>query len=128
MMLLLLALLTDPAVRRTADPGTNRAAVAASTNPRPVSSTLVTDDRQWFPLSSHPGYYGYGRLNAAGELVVEWHCYGRGGQVTRGPVPELFVAAPPNVPTSSLRVPTPVSAPAPFRYYYPSLSPCAGGN
>lgn len=52
---------------------------AAQYIPAPVKS--------WHALSSHPGYLGYGALNARGEVVTEFHCRLGTSAVIAGPAP-----------------------------------------
>ncbi len=55
----------------------------AYATPAPVAPV-----KSWRPLSSHPGYLGYGSLNASGQLVVEWHVREGSTDVRAGRVPD----------------------------------------
>jgi hypothetical protein len=56
--------------------------------PRVVAAPVKT----WHTLSSHPGYLGYGALNARGEVVVEFHCRAGSTEVVAGPAPSVVSA------------------------------------
>lgn len=83
--------------------------VALGFKPEP---TTPPDDRQWFPLAApYQGYQGFGRKNAAGLLVVDWHCKDGTTDVRPGlpqlvnnpyklPAPSYYRAAP-SCPTGS---------------------------
>ena len=66
--------LAREAGRRVSD-GENRAQV-------PPAGT------QWYSLTTHPGYEGYGALNARGEVVVEWHRRAGSSDIRPGRVPD----------------------------------------
>jgi len=81
-------------------------AVALDFKPEP-KRTAPPDDRRWFPLSTHPGYYGFGRLNGAGQVVVEQHRFGAGGDVRPGPAPSVApVLAVPSCANGQCAAPT----------------------
>lgn len=74
----------DPAQKHGSPSG-----LALDFKPEPKTkpeATAPADDRQWFELTSPAGYFGYGRKNEQGEVVVEWYCQAGTVVVRRGPL------------------------------------------
>jgi hypothetical protein len=56
--------------------------------PAPAPFGPAGPPKTWYALTSHPGYEGFGALNARGEVVVEWHRRAGSSAVVRGPAPD----------------------------------------
>ena len=88
-ILLVLAFLAGDS-RPAAAPPERPAVGAYSASPpaEPSTDGASADDRQWWALTTHPGYYGFGRKNAAGAVVSEFHRFGEYGEIRPGPAPD----------------------------------------
>jgi hypothetical protein len=61
---------------------------------RRVPGAAPPAGKRWYALTSHPGFEGYGALNARGEVVVEWHRRAGAREAVAGPAPGVRGAAP----------------------------------
>ncbi|MDR3639510.1 MAG: hypothetical protein P4L84_37260 [Isosphaeraceae bacterium] len=107
----------DPEPRRAA----NRDAAEPSPKPAPLPAPPPSPSprreagrrvspgelgaKQWYALTSHPGYEGYGARNERGEVVVEWHRRVGANELVPGPAPALPFGAP-SCPNGQCAAPT----------------------
>lgn len=60
--------------------------------PHVVKASPPVEDRDWYELSApNQGYWAYGRKDAQGRIVTEFHAFGRNGEVKPGPAPTVLV-------------------------------------
>lgn len=88
-------LLAAPSSRLTSTEPAPLPASPPPPSPRREAGRRVSDApapvKQWYSLTSHPGYEGFGAMNSRGQVVVEWHRRVGSSVLAPGPAPDVVV-------------------------------------